>query len=108
MEATGQEGILIQGPGIRVEAGHYLVRVLGGGTGSGRVDVLAAAGAREYAHGQIVSVGDDQPAVLAEIDLRLVSDAEDLEVRIWVPAGASVWLTAIEILPGSATCRIAA
>lgn len=99
VEATGEEGVLLRGPGIRLEAGRYVVRVLGGGTGSGHVDIQASASTHPLARGLLLAAGGD-PAVLAEIALQLHRDVDDLEVSILVAAGAGVWLTAVEIAPG--------
>lgn len=105
LQATGEEGVLVQGPGIHLEAGRYTVRIRGGGRGAGIVDVRAAAGARSCARGQFVAADEDDDSLLMELDLFLEADVPDVEVRVEVAAGSDMWLADIEIADVGATAH---
>jgi hypothetical protein len=107
MMATGEAGLLLYGPYVPLNAGHYTVLIHGGGSGRASMDVCSAGGAKIHVYQDFVADHVQAGAVLVRVGLKLDADVTDLEIRVRIEAGADLWLGQIEIHPLAAPATIA-
>lgn len=103
---SGAAGFLMFGPYLPLPAGNYKAKIIGrlnaefgGGIAIDVADLkgteILARKTLKVAEGPILS-GDRQ--ILASLDFTMTRDTTDLEIRVGVPANASMAITALEVL----------
>ncbi|MDD1479045.1 hypothetical protein F9948_01305 [Burkholderia thailandensis] len=99
MASTGQEGFLLFGPYAALPAGRYVVSLEGrcDATDGGWMDIIWGHGTQVLMRHDVAPGGKDGP--IAEFDFELATPVSDLEVRVWVPACASVRVDTLRIEP---------
>ena len=71
------------------------------------LDVCSSVGTIIHVKHSFVAAGVRDGVPLVQVELTLDVDVVDLEVRIWVDAGAAIWVDRIEIHPLSGTAAVA-
>jgi glycosyltransferase involved in cell wall biosynthesis len=99
MTAGGEAGFLLHGPYVPLSAGRYAVQIYGGGSATASMDVCSSSGVSIHVQREFVVAGVRAGQPLVQVELLLDADVADLEVRVWVSAGADLWLDRIEIHP---------
>lgn len=99
MTTCGTPGLLIYGPYVALSAGQYSVKAYGGGVGRAWMDVCSSRGQTIHSHCEFAPGDVDMEVVLAELNLALPADVDDLEVRVGVYEKTDMWLGRIEIHP---------
>jgi len=99
MVATGEAGLLLYGPYVPLNAGHYTILIHGGGSGRASMDACSAGGAKIHVYQDFVADHVRAAAVLISVGLKLDADVTDLEIRVRIGEGADLWLGQIEIHP---------
>lgn len=98
LSTTSLNGYLVFGPYLALPAGKYTLRLLGSVENRSRAnfDVVAERGERELI---AVSTLEDEISlgVIAERELFLDRDVQDMEVRLWADAEARLHFKALEI-----------
>ncbi|MDN7671604.1 hypothetical protein QZM22_03470 [Burkholderia oklahomensis] len=99
MTSAGQEGFLLFGPYASLPAGRYVVSLEGrcDTPDGGWMDVTWGRGAQVLKRHDVTPGEKSGP--IAEFDFELPSSISDLEVRVWVPTGASVRVDTLRIEP---------
>lgn len=100
MVSMGQEGFLLFGPYVQMPAGQYIARLEGYCESSAVgvwMDVVRDKGSQVLAR-QEASEGANA-GWIAELPFELAEQVSDLEVRVWVTAGACVRIEALRIEP---------
>ena len=98
LSTTSMNGYLVFGPYLALPAGNYTLRLLGSVENRSRAnfDVVAERGEKE-----LIAVSTLQhemsPGVIAEQELFLERDVQDMEVRLWADAEARLHFKALEI-----------
>ena len=82
--STGQQGVLVYGPYVPMDAGLYDLTVTGSATStsSAWVDVASGTGTLQHAKFALTPTGEEE-GVLASGQVVLEKDVTDLEVRVW-------------------------
>lgn len=104
METSGTAGLLLYGLPLKLHAGQYRVRLLGGWIGhdgSAKVEICSQAGTKTHHKVDLRTDCQTSSACLAEIDLPLGTDVSDLEIRISVDAHANLWISEVELHPST-------
>lgn len=104
IHSTSQDGFLLFGPYVPLEAGSYQIEVYGRTTGCGVVilDVASNCGGHVHATEQIANVAGEASIFgyrLGELNLQLHAPVIDLEIRIHCNAEAVLSIAAIRITP---------
>jgi hypothetical protein len=101
IESTGQEGYLIFGPYIPLDAGQYRVTIQGrcgaNGLAGARMDVVFDKG--QYVLGESLLKDPDECGNVVALHISLDVPCTDLEVRVWVSEGSELNVSMIEITP---------
>lgn len=100
----GRSGFLVFGPYASVPAGSYRLHVFGqwcGTTGTAAwLDVVTGHGGHQAAHVELLPGAQPLDGRLADVGFELETDAQDLEIRLWVPAEAQLVIHGFELLGG--------
>ncbi len=100
METTGGAGLLLSGPGVRIQAGQYQVRISGrrgDSLGHIRVDIVSRGGEQVHAHREFPVSTAPVEGRLAEMDLVLERDADDLMIQVSVDEAADLRIEHVEL-----------
>ena len=96
-----RSGFLTYGPYANVAAGSYRLRALGNWMSEAGpaiwMDVVSDQGSNRLAHHEMMPGSCESPEILAELDLRLLMDVPNLEIRLWVSAETSLALDGFEL-----------
>lgn len=100
IHSDGRAGILVYGPGARVESGSYLLRAYGTTSGEGgvRLEVACEQGAVNLFSFQ-EAPRNTPDGLLAEQPVRFEHDVADLEIRVWCDVDQKVVIRGFELLP---------
>ena len=103
LHTSGTEGHLLYGPYAPLPAGRYRVRIRGEARALGHPAPRADVAVRRAKHvlAECTIHATVSPKVLAEMDIDLDTPAQDLEVRLWVPADADLTVNCLELVPRS-------
>ncbi len=98
LSTTSMDGYLVFGPYVALPAGSYTLRLLGSveSPSQANFDVVAERGQKELIPASTLE-NEVQPGVIAERELYLDRAVQDMEVRLWVDAGAQLHFRALEI-----------
>jgi hypothetical protein len=98
--STGKAGLLLYGPYAKLPAGRYVARFYGhceADAKGGWVDACFGKGGTVLTK---IELGDSfKPGVIAELPFEIAKPVDDLEVRLWMPAKATVRVESLSIEP---------
>jgi hypothetical protein len=101
--SSGRAGLLLHGPYAKLPAGRYMARFYGhceADAKGGWVDACFDKGATVLTR---VELGDSfKPGVIAELPFEIAQPVNDLEIRLWMPAKATVRVKSLSIEPYTA------
>lgn len=96
----GKPGFLVHGPYVALPAGIYRVTVRGSAIGgTGWADVCHQGGTARLGYHPFGPTKGSTSDTLADLIIRNDSDVTNLEVRVWVDAGARVTVSEVAIVP---------
>lgn len=99
MVCSGQPGVLIRGPFVPLEAGHYVVHVYGGGMLTGTVDIRSADGTSIHSTGNMGDTDTPESSTSVQLNFVLSTDVRDIEIQVRANTGDDGWISEIELHP---------
>lgn len=96
-------GILLYGPYVALDAGHYTVSVWGGGSGNAWMDICSGVGKNVHVHSDFTPNQAEDDSLLIEVELVLETEVFDLEIRVGVDAITEMRLSCVDIYPSVAS-----
>jgi glycosyltransferase involved in cell wall biosynthesis len=101
--SVGQQGLLVHGPSIPLEAGKYRITVRGRlfelGSGRAYIDVVMNGGKVILGEADIAEPDRLLNATLASLVVSVPEKCSDLEVRVWVATSTNVAVSVVDISP---------
>lgn len=100
IHSDGRAGLLVYGPGARVESGSYVLRVFGSVSGDRdiRLDVVCEQGAVSLFSFRM-NPANTSNDLLVEKSIHFEHDLVDLEIRVWCDVEQHVAIRGFELVP---------